>query len=69
MSVKANQDPRTKKALLEEIGQLRTRLDEAEQDRLMVHVYCLREHAAIGASAVCLRRPGRGCGCCAGARL
>ena len=31
MSVKANRDPRAKKALLEEIEQLRTRLDEAEQ--------------------------------------
>lgn len=31
MSAKANVDPRTKKALLEEIEQLRTRLDEAEQ--------------------------------------
>jgi len=31
MNAKGNQDQRTKKALLEEIGQLRTRLDEAEQ--------------------------------------
>ena len=31
MSVKANEDPRTKRELLEEVEQLRGRLDEAEQ--------------------------------------
>jgi len=37
MSVKANEDPRTKSELLEEIEQLRGRLDEAEQTLDAIH--------------------------------